>query len=165
MMDSKKALIAGSFDPPTLGHMDIVRRAAKIFDEVWVVAFVNSAKKGRYTDEQRLAMLRGAFDGIKGVRVDLSCGLLADFAEAHGIGTIVRGARSASDFDYELSLSLINRSINSELDTVIIPADSKYAHISSTMVNELVRYGRDYSAFVPAKVAELLERYKNTQNH
>lgn len=161
MTDSKKALISGSFDPPTLGHLDIVRRAAKIFDEVWVVAFVNSAKKGRYTDEERIAMLHAAFDGIKGVHVDLSCGLLADYAEAHGLGTIVRGARSASDFDYELSLSGINSAISPELDTVIIPANPKYSYISSTMVGELVKYGRDFTQFVPEGVAELMNCYKN----
>lgn len=161
MLDSKKAMIAGSFDPPTLGHVDIVMRAAKIFDEVWVVAFVNASKKGRYSDEQRLSMLHAAFDGIPGVHVDLSGGLLADYAEKKGIGTIVRGARSAADFDYEMSLSLINRSISPELDTVILPADSRYGHISSTMVSELLRYGRDFSPYVPEGVAKLLSEYKN----
>ncbi len=160
MLDSKKALISGSFAPPTLGHMDIVSRAAKIFDEVWVVAFVNSSKPDRYTDDEKLEMLNAAFGGMENVHVDIYSGLLADYAESRGIGTIVRGARSATDFDYELSLSLINRSICDGLDTVVIPADSKYAHISSTMVSELVRYGKDFSPYVPRGVAELLTRYK-----
>lgn len=164
MLDSKKALVSGSFVPPTIGHMDIVSRAAKIFDEVWVVAFVNASKPSRYTPEQILEMLKAAFGGMEKVHVDLSSGLLADFAQSHGIGTIVRGARSATDFDYEMSLSLINRSICSKLDTMIIPADSKYAHISSTMVSELVRYGKDFSPYVPDGVAELISRYKKEEN-
>ncbi len=160
MLDSKKALISGSFVPPTIGHMDIVSRASKIFDEVFVVAFINSSKPNRYTAEQTLEMLQTAFGSMENVHVNLSTGLLADYAESHGIGTIVRGARSATDFDYEMSLSLINRSICENLDTVIIPADSKYSHISSTMVSELIKYGKDFSPYVPEGVADLIKSYK-----
>ncbi len=157
----KRALIPGSFDPPTIGHLDLVKRAAAIFDEVYVVAFVNSAKRGRFTSEEKLAMLHASFDHMEGVVCDLSEELLADYCIRHGITTIVKGARSATDFDYELSLSLINRSIEPTLDTVILPTRSEYMHISSTMVGELIRYGRDYSTAVPSGAAEIIRKITN----
>lgn len=156
MLNPRKALIPGSFDPPTVGHCDLVTRAAAMFEEVWVVAFVNSSKHERFSIAERLKMLHAAFDGIKNVHVDVSQELLADYAAEHGIGTIVKGARSATDFDYEMSLALINRSINCELDTIIIPTKAEHMHISSTMVRELIRYGCDYSACVPEGVAALI---------
>lgn len=160
MLNPKKALISGSFDPVTLGHFDLVCRAAKMFDEVYVTEFINSSKTSFFSADERLQMLHAAFDGIENVHVDIWGGLLADYALEHGIGTIAKGARSATDFDYEMSLSLINRSINSEIDTIIIPTKAEYMHISSTMVRELIRYGCDYSAAVPAGVAALIEAFK-----
>lgn len=159
MVSYKIALIPGSFDPPTVGHLDVVERAVKMFDEVWVTAFVNSSKAGRFTAEERLAMLQAAFGDIKGVHVDVSKELLADYAVSRGIGVIVKGARNATDFDYELSLSLINRSLENELDTVILPTRSEYAHVSSTMVSEMIRYGRDYTPCVPKGVAALIGKF------
>lgn len=163
MLNPRKALIPGSFDPPTVGHYDIVVRAASMFDEVYVVAFVNSSKHERFSVSERLKMLHAAFDGIKNVRVDVSQELLADYAAEHGIGTIVKGARSATDFDYEMSLALINRSINSELDTVIIPTKAEHMHVSSTMVREMIRYGCDYTNAVPAGVAELIRGFSEKE--
>lgn len=161
MLNHRYALIPGSFDPPTLGHYDIALRAAGMFDKVWVVAFVNSSKTGRFDRDQHLALLHAAFDGIPNIEVDVSDGLLAGYAEKHGIGTLVKGARSATDFDYEMSLSLINRSISSELDTVILPTKAEYMHISSTMVRELIKYGCDYSSAVPDGVARKLAEIVN----
>lgn len=160
MPNPRIALIPGSFDPVTVGHCDLVLRAAKIFDKVYVTEFVNSAKTGFFSADERLLMLRTAFEGICNVEVDVCDGLLAEYAASHDIGTIVKGSRCATDFDYEMSLSLINRSINAELDTVIIPTKAEYMHISSTMVRELIRYGADYSACVPAGVAELIASFK-----
>ena len=160
MLNPKIALIPGSFDPVTVGHCDLVVRAAKIFDKVYVTEFVNSAKTGFFSADERLLMLRTAFEGLENVEVDICDGLLADYAASHNIGTIVKGSRSSSDFDYEMSLSLINRSINSELDTVIIPTKAEYMHVSSTMVRELIRYGADYSTCVPAGVGELIRSFR-----
>ncbi len=159
MLNPKCALVPGSFDPPTIGHYDLVVRAAQMFDEVYVTAFVNSSKSGFFDAEQRLCMLKAAFADIKNVRVDSCGGLLADYAKEHGIGTIVKGARGNSDFEYEQSLALINRSLVPELDTVIIPTKAEYMHISSTMVRELIRYGCDYSRCVPNGVAEIIAEY------
>ncbi len=161
MLNPKFALIPGSFDPPTIGHYDLVVRAAAIFDEVWVTAFVNSSKQGRFTANQKRAMLEASFGHMPNVHVDVSEALLADYAAERGIGTIVKGARSATDFDYELSLSMINRSIVSELDTVILPTRSEYMHVSSTMVSEMIRYGRDYDQLVPPHTAELIAEIVN----
>lgn len=160
MLNPRKALISGSFDPPTVGHYDLVLRASKIFDEVYVTEFINSSKTTYFSSDERLQMLHAAFDSIPNVHVDIWGGLLADYAVEHGIGTIAKGARSATDFDYEMSLSLINRSIVPELDTIIIPTKAEYMHISSTMVRELIRYDCDYSKCVPVGVAELIESFK-----
>ncbi len=159
MANYKIALVPGSFDPPTVGHYDIVKRAATMFDKVYVTAFVNSSKAWRFTPEQRLEMLNTAFGGFDNVIIDVSHELLADYAAARDIGTVIKGARNATDFDYEMSLSLINRSISQDLDTVILPARSEHLHISSTMVSELIKYGKDYSGVVPAGVDELIKKY------
>lgn len=159
MANYKIALVPGSFDPPTVGHYDIVKRAAEMFDKVYVTAFVNSSKAGRFTPEQRLEMLKTAFGGFGNVVIDISHELLADYAAARSIGTVVKGARNATDFDYEMSLSLINRSISPDLDTVVLPAKGDHLHVSSTMVCELIKYGKDYSEVVPAGVAELIKKY------
>ncbi len=159
MLNSKIALVSGSFDPPTVGHLDLVERASKIFDEVYVTEFINSSKTGFFGVDERLEMMRAAFSHIPNVHIDAWGGLLVDYAREHHIGTIVKGARSASDFDYEQSLALINRSLEKELDTVIIPTKAEYMHVSSTMVRELIRYGSDYSEFVPEKVALLIKKY------
>lgn len=159
MLDYRKALVPGSFDPITVGHYDMVKRAARMYDHVYVTAFVNASKTGRFTPEVRLEMLKAAFAKFDNVTVNVSSDLLADYAAERGIGTIVKGARNATDFDYELSLSLINRSLCDELDTVILPTRSEYLHISSTMVCELIRYGKDYTEAVPPGVAQII---KNT---
>lgn len=161
MLNPKFALIPGSFDPPTIGHYDLVVRAAAMFEEVWVVAFVNAAKKGRFTTDAKRELLMRAFGDMPNVHVDVSDALLAGYAAERGIGTLVKGARSASDFDYEMSLSLINRSIEAELDTVILPTKAEYMHISSTMVSEMIRYGRDYGKLVPPGTAELIRAIVN----
>lgn len=154
-----RALLPGSFDPPTLGHYDLAKRAAKIFDEVWVVAFVNGSKRGRFTPEQRLEMLKAAFDGEPDIHVGLSDGLLADYAAEHSITALVKGARGAVDFDYELSLSLINRSLEPELDTVILPTRAELMHVSSTMVGEMIKYGKPITHLVPKGVEKLVTKF------
>ena len=155
----RRALVPGSFDPPTVGHYDLVQRAAGIFDEVYVTAFSNGEKHGRFDDMTRLRMLRAAFDGIPGVVCNLSHSLLADYCREKGIRCIVKGSRSAVDFDYELSLSMINRAIDPELETVIIPTRQEYMFVSSTMVSELIKYGKDPSPYLPHGVAEIVAEY------
>ncbi len=154
-----KALIPGSFDPPTIGHYDIAKRAARIFDEVYVVIFTNSSKRGRFSPEQRLEMLEAAFAGDERIKVGICSGLLADYAVDNGITALVKGARGAVDFDYELSLSLINRSLESELDTMILPTKAEYMCVSSTMVSELIKYNKPYERYLPDGVGEIVTKY------
>lgn len=154
-----RALLPGSYDPPTLGHYDLAMRAARIFDEVYVVAFTNSSKHGRFSSVERLEMLHAAFDGAERIRVDLSEELLADYAKEHEITALVKGARGTVDFDYELQLSMINRSICPELETVILPTRAELMHLSSTMVSELIKYKKPYDGCVPKGVAELIKKY------
>ena len=154
-----RALVSGSFDPITAGHADLVERAARMFDEVWVVVCINASKRGRFTPEQRLDMVRAAFRNCDRVRVGLCEGLLADYAKERGITVLVRGARGSVDFDYELSRSLINRSLNPELDTIVLPTRAELQHVSSTMISELIKYGKDYSQYLPEGVAELISEY------
>lgn len=154
-----RALISGSFDPITAGHADLVQRAARIFDEVWVVVCANASKRDRFTPEQRLEMVKAAFGSCDRVKVGICEGLLADYARDHGITALVRGARGSVDFDYELSMSLINRSLNPELDTVVLPTRAELQHVSSTMVSELIKYGKDYSQYLPEGVTELVRKY------
>ena len=125
------------------------------------MAFVNAAKKGRFSVEEKRAMLECAFKDMPNVHVDVSETLLAGYAAEKSIGTLVKGARSATDFDYEMSLSLINRSLEAELDSVILPTKAEYMHISSTMVSEMIRYGRDYEKLVPPGCAELIRGFVN----
>ena len=146
----------GSFDPVTIGHYDVARRAAEIFDRLYVVAFVNSEKHGRFQASDRLRLLEAAFADITNIHCELSDGLLADYAVRHDIGVLVKGARGSVDFDYELSLSLINRAVEPELDTIILPTRQEYLHISSTMVSEMIKYGRDYTNYVPSGALQLL---------
>ncbi len=154
-----RALLPGSYDPPTLGHYDLAMRAARIFDEVYVVAFANSSKHGRFSSAERLEMLHAAFDGTERIRVDLSDKLLADYAKENKITALVKGARGTVDFDYELQLSMINRSLCPELETVILPTRAELMHLSSTMVSELVKYKKPYDGCVPKGVAELIKKY------
>ena len=161
MLNPKFALVPGSFDPPTIGHYDLVRRAAAIFDEVWVVAFVNPSKKGRFSVEAKRAMLERSFADMPNVHTDVSEALLAGYCAEKGIGTLVKGARSATDFDYEMSLAMINRSLDAELDTIILPTRAEYLHISSTMVGEMLRYGQPYAHLVPPGTAEIIANIMN----
>lgn len=154
-----KALIPGSFDPITIGHYDIAVRAARIFDEVWVVLTPNSSKRYKFTAEQRLEMLDAAFSENPNIKTGICEGLLADYAKNHGMTVLVKGARGTVDFDYELSLSLINRSIEPELDTIILPTRAELQYVSSTMVSELIKYGKPFGKYLPRGVEELITKY------
>lgn len=150
----KRALIAGSFDPVTAGHMDIIKRALEIFDEVHAVIFINSEKKYMFTLDNRIAMLEEACKGLENVKTGCCDGLLADYMKKNGISAVVKGVRNSSDYTYEHEMALINRSLWEGAETVFLPAKQEYRHISSAMVRELIKYGRDISMFVPSGVGE-----------
>ncbi len=152
------AVFPGSFDPVTLGHVDIIRRAAACFDRLVVCVMVNSEKKPMFTAQERMGMLRAAVADIPNAEVDSWDGLLADYAARCGASVLVKGVRNASDFDWEYQLAAINRGLCPTLETVLLPARSDYQHFSSTMVREMIRYGQPMERYVPEAAAEEIKR-------
>lgn len=143
-------MITGSFDPVTSGHLDLIRRSAKMFDEVWVVIVANTEKKsGLFTPDERLTLMEAAVAEIPNVRAMVWGGLTSDAAEKTGASVIVRGARNASDFDYEYTLSLIMKRFAPHIETIILPTSPEYAAISSTYVRDLLKYNCDLGDAVP----------------
>ena len=158
MLDPRTALVPGSFDPITLGHVDVIERASQIFDRVVVAVSENAEKTSMFSAEDRLEMARLATSHLINVQCVICSGLLSECAREVGAGTLVKGVRGAADFDYELQLSAIMRSFDRRLDTVIIPARAEFAHISSTFARELIRYGCDAGAALPACVVKYLKK-------
>ena len=154
----KIAVCPGSFDPITVGHLDLVERAAAIFDRVVLCVMVNSEKRHMFTPEERLELARAAIAHIPNAEAVVCTGLLADFACERGACALIKGARTGSDFDWEIQLAQINRDLCPELDTVILPARPEHLHISSTMVREMIRYHQKLEDYVPVGTAEILQK-------
>ena len=153
----KTAICSGSFDPITLGHLDIIRRAAACFERVLVCVSPNAEKKNQmFTPEQKLRLVQAAVADLPNVEAELGPGLLADFAVAHGATAIVRGVRNATDLDAEYSLALINQSIHPGLETVFFPASLEYQYFSSSMAREMIRYGQPLEKYLPAAIVPLV---------
>ncbi len=155
-----KALYAGSFDPLTMGHLDIIQRAAKIFDEVVVGVVVNLEKKSMFTFEERMALIREATAQLPNVTTTMCDGLLADFVNQNDFNVVVRGLRGTGDFDLEQQMAQLHRHLYREnVETVFLMADAKYAFISSTMAKQVISLGGDGTALVPPNVlAKMKER-------
>ena len=152
------AICPGSFDPITRGHLNIISRCSKIFDEVVVCAMVNSTKaKPMFTVEEKLSMLHKALDRFKNVKVDYSDGLLAEYAKNYEGAVLVKGLRAASDFEYEFQMNLINKRINPCLETMFLTASEKYTFLSSSVVREMAFYGADLTGLVPVEIIEDIE--------
>ena len=152
----RTAVLPGSFDPITVGHLDLAARAAALFDRVILCVMINGEKRSLFTMEQRLEMARAALAGIPNARAEAWDGLLADFARERGAAALVKGARGEADFGWELQLAQINRDLNPALDTVILPARGRHLHISSTMVREMIRYRQSLDGCVPPGAAAVL---------
>lgn len=146
------ALFPGSFDPFTAGHLNILKRALTMFDEVVVAVGVNIDKRGFFSNEQKLDIIRQAVAGIEGVSVIEYDSLTIDICRQRGISHIVRGVRNMIDFETERSIADANRRLAPEIETVIIPTAQEFAHISSTAVRDLLKHGGDTSLFVPENV-------------
>lgn len=142
------AICPGSFDPVTLGHMDIITRACKIFDKVIVAVPVNPDKRASFTVEERMEMLRIATRGMN-VEVDCVKGLLADYAKEKHAVAIVKGLRAMTDFEYEFQMALTNKKLNPEVETMFLPTSMEYMFLSSSMVKQIAGFGGDISHFVP----------------
>lgn len=151
-----KAICPGSFDPVTHGHLDIIARAAQLFDEVVVGVGQNSTKNYLFTPEERLDMLTEAVSAWPNVSVAPLDGLLVDFARRHEAGVIVKGLRFASDFDFELQMAQMNKAL-SGVETILLPTAAQWAFVSSTLIREIARLGGDVSPFVAAPVAARIQ--------
>ncbi|MBQ7836167.1 MAG: pantetheine-phosphate adenylyltransferase [Clostridia bacterium] len=152
----KIAIIPGSYDPVTLGHVDIIRRASLIFDEIIPAIMVNSEKKGLFTSDERLTLLRCACKKIKNARPLVWESLASELMENEGASFIVKGARNATDFDYENSLAEIMRRFAPDAETIILPCRSEFSHISSTYAREILKYGKDLSDIADKDTAVLM---------
>ena len=153
----KTAICSGSFDPITLGHLDVIRRAAAIFDRVCVCVSPNAEKKNQmFTPEQKLLLVRTAVAELPNVEAELFPGLLADFAVSHGANVIVRGIRNVTDMDVEYQMALINRGLHPELETFLLPASPAYQHFSSSIAREMIRYHQPLENYLPMSIIPLV---------
>ncbi|WP_345535186.1 pantetheine-phosphate adenylyltransferase [Phytohabitans rumicis] len=155
----RRAVCPGSFDPVTNGHLDIVGRASRLFDEVIVGVLINQSKTGLFTEDERLDMLGEVTKGYANVRVLSFRGLLVDFCRTHEAAVVVKGLRAVSDFDYELQMAQMNIGL-AGVETLFMPTNPLYSFLSSSLVKEVAKWGGDVSAHVPDVVAaRLTERY------
>ena len=152
----KRAIYPGSFDPVTFGHLDIIERSSKLVDELYVAVLVNSAKKSLFSIDERVKMLSELLSGYDNIHVESFGGLLVDFAKEKDAKFIVRGLRAVTDFEYELQISQMNRTIYSEIDTLFLTTSLEYAYLSSSIVKEVASYGGDISHFVPESIIPLI---------
>ena len=154
----KIAIYPGSFDPITSGHLNIIRRAAKIFDRLIVCVMVNSAKAPMFTQQERVEMIRSVVPDIPNVEVDSSGELLAEYARKKGSCVIVKGLRAGSDFENEFQMALINHKINPDLDTMFLTSEHQYMYLSSSTVKELGNYDVDLSEFLPEQIIPVFQK-------
>ena len=151
MSSVRRVVCPGSFDPVTNGHLDIISRVSRLYDEVVVAVLINITKKSLFTVEERMEMLREVSTQYGNVRVDSFHGLLVDFCEANGISAVVKGLRAVSDFDYELQMAQMNYSM-AKVETMFMTTNPLYSFLSSSLIREVAKYGGDVSGLVPEQV-------------
>ncbi len=151
----RRAVCPGSFDPVTNGHVDVIARAAGLYDELIVAVLVNPGKAGLFGVEERMELLRDAVAGTPNVRVDSFQGLLVDYCRAHGVPVIVKGLRAVSDFEYELQMAQMNREL-AGVETLFVPTAPQVGHLSSSLVKQIAQFGGDVSSLVPKAVHDRL---------
>lgn len=154
------AAYTGTFDPITLGHEDMIRRASKLFEKVYVAIAVSSSKKPLFSLEKRVAMAKESLADLPNIEVAGFSGLMVDFARRYDIKVLVRGVRNVTDFDYESQMARMIKHLDPELDTVILPPAAKFAHISSTLVREIASLNGDLSGLVPDPVLQALREMR-----
>jgi pantetheine-phosphate adenylyltransferase len=157
----KRAIYAGSFDPMTFGHVDVVERAAKLFPEVYVAVGRHPTRNPLFDGEERLHLIEQVCGSMRNIHVSSFDGLLVDYAREIGAGVIVRGLRVGADFEYELQIAQANADLAPELETIFLPTRAEYAFISASLVREIARHGGDVSRYAPAPVCTALKaKYK-----
>ena len=156
----KIAICPGSFDPITVGHLDLVERGAALFDQVILCVMVNGEKHPMFTPEERLEMARAALAHIPNAQAEAWDGLLADFAREKDACALIKGVRNGIDFEWEYQMAQINRGLLPQLDTLLLPARAEHLHISSTMVRDMIRYHQSLDNCMPAAAAAVLQRIR-----
>ncbi len=154
----RRAIYSGTFDPITNGHMDILTRGLKIYDEIIIAVATSHAKKPMFSLNSRVKLIKTAIDDMDGVQVEAFDTLLVDFAKKHNVYNIIRGLRTNTDFEYELQMSYANSSLDKDIDTVFLMPTLKNAFVSSSVVRELIRFQGDYSALVPSSIFNLIPK-------
>lgn len=162
-LTEKIAVVPGSFDPITKGHLDIIYRAADVFDVVYVAVLNNSSKNPLFSIEERTALIAEATKDLPNVRIDTSSGLLIDYAKERGAKAIVRGLRAVSDFEYEMQITSMNRFLDENIETFFIMTKNQYSFLSSSIVKEVAKYGGNVGELVPPVVAAALKEKYTTQ--
>ncbi len=152
------AVYPGSFDPITNGHLDVIRRASRLYDKLIVGVLNNINKKPMFTAEERKAMIDSEIKDLPTVSCDIFSGLLVDFAKQNGASVIVKGLRTVADFEYEFQMALLNKSLNPEYETMFMMTDTKYSYISSSMVKEVAKYNGELNGLVPENVIEKIKQ-------
>ena len=155
------AVCPGSFDPITNGHIDIIQRGAKVFDELYVVLLNNSSKHPLFSVDERIALIKEVTSHIPNVKVDTSRGLLVDYAKSINADAIIRGLRAVSDFEYEMQITSMNKVLDDHLETFFIMRKNQYSFLSSRIINEVAKYNGDVSELVPPLVNEALKKKYN----
>jgi pantetheine-phosphate adenylyltransferase len=159
-----KALYTGSFDPPTNGHLDIIKRAAKMYDELTLGIIINPQKKGMFTLEQREEMLKETLKEYDNIKVDHFAGLTADYVNQNGYNVVIRGLRNTMDFEYEIQMAHMNDTLfNEDVETVFLMSDPRYTFISSTVVKEVFLLGGTIEELVPEKILEYMKKFTDNK--
>lgn len=161
---NKKAIYAGTFDPMTLGHLDVVQRAARTFPELIVAVAAVTGKNTLFSQEERIALVKESVKGLSNVTVMAFDGLLVEYARSQGAGVLIRGLRAFSDFEYEFQMALTNRRLAPDIETLFLMPKQETSYVSSTNVKQVASLGGDVSEFVPAAVAEALSEKRITDN-
>lgn len=157
----RKAIFAGSFDPITNGHLDIIERAAKLFDELQIGVLYNPNKKGLFTFEERVKLIKECTNHLHNIKVVSFDGLLVNYCEKNGVQTLVRGIRNSADVEYELQMAHMNRELNSNIETIILPTTTKYSYVSSSLIKEVLKFDANIENLVPKVIIEELKRKVN----
>lgn len=157
----KKAVYPGTFDPVTYGHIDVIKRSSKMFDELVVGILLNAEKKPLFSETERLEMMKEVTKDIPNVTIEVFEGLTIDFARKCEAGFIVRGLRAVTDFEYELQMSHTNRSMAPEIDTIFLTTSLRYSYVSSSTTKDIARYGGDVSKLVPPEIENKLKNKLN----
>ncbi|HDI83526.1 MAG TPA: pantetheine-phosphate adenylyltransferase [candidate division WOR-3 bacterium] len=152
----KVAVYPGTFDPVTNGHIDIIKRASRIFDKLIVLVALHRGKETMFTKEERVEMLKKSVEEMRNVEVDFYEGLIAEYVKDKRILAVIRGMRAVSDFEYEFQMALMNRHLNPKIEIIYLFPDEKYTYLSSSIVKEVASFGGDISTFVPPHVEKML---------